>query len=244
MSHTRAGASHIQLDDLLERAAAAVDFVEHQGQRVFDRRQARRRAAVAGRIGLALFFERVRGVIGRDDLNAAVQQRLPQPAVVVGRFQRRVHLHERAQAGVVVDVEEQVMRADFGRDQAAMIGEQIGFVAGRNVQHVKAVLVPEGQVDRPPRGDDRRGVVANAAVIGDVGRAGKPGGIGPDGRFVFAVGTDRQRRLGKDRFQRRLVIDEQIARAGADEDLDPRRARRAASAPPGCAASRRCRSRS
>ena len=88
-------------------------------------------------------------------------ERLPQPAVVVGRFERRVHLHERAEPGVVVDVEEQMVRAGFGRDQAAMIGQQVRFVAGRNVQHVKAVLVPHGQVDRPPRGDDRGRVVAN-----------------------------------------------------------------------------------
>jgi hypothetical protein len=39
------------------------------------------------------------------------------------------------------------------------------------------------------------------------------------------VGTDRQRRFGKDRLQRRLLIDQQIARAGADENFDARRAR-------------------
>ena len=60
--------------DLLQRAAAAMHFVEHQRQRVLDRRQARGRM----RVGLLLFFERVRRMIGGDDLDPAVAQRLPQ----------------------------------------------------------------------------------------------------------------------------------------------------------------------
>ena len=116
------------------------------------------------------------------------------------------------------------MRAGFGGDQAAMIGQQLRFGAGRNVQHMKAVLVPKRQIDRPPRGDERRRVVANPRVVGDVVRAGESRRVGAHGRFVFAVGSDRQRRLGEDSFQRRLLVDEQIARAGADENLDPRRA--------------------
>ena len=80
-------------------------LVEHQRQRVLDRRQARRRAG--RRIRLLLFFQRVRRVVGGDDLHAAVEQGLPEPAVVVGRLQRRIHLHERAEPGVVVGVEQQ-----------------------------------------------------------------------------------------------------------------------------------------
>ena len=38
------------------------------------------------------------------------------------------------------------------------------------------------------------------------------------------MGGDRQRRLGEDSLQRVLLVDEQIARAGADEDLDSGRA--------------------
>ena len=116
------------------------------------------------------------------------------------------------------------MRAGFAGDQAAMIGEQLGFGAGRNVQHVEAVAVPVGEIDRAARGDERGRVVANSRVVGDVVRAGEPRRVGADGRFVFAMGGDRQRRLGEDSFQCGLLVDEQIARAGADEDLDAGRA--------------------
>ena len=54
--------------------------------------------------------------------------------------------------------------------------------------------------------------------------SGEPRRVGADGRFVFAVGGDRQRRLGEDAFERRLLVDEQVAGAGADEDLDAGRA--------------------
>ena len=117
-----------------------------------------------------------------------------------------------------------MMRAGFGRDQIAMIGQQLRFRARRNVQHVEAMLVSMGEIDRAARGDQRGGVVADARVIGDVVRAGEAGRIRADRRFIFAVGRDRQRRLGEDPFERRLFVDEQIAGAGADEDLDPRRA--------------------
>ena len=42
------------------------------------------------------------------------------------------------------------------------------------------------------------------------------------------MGGDRQRRFGEDAFQRVLLVDEQVAGAGADEDLDAGRAMGAA----------------
>ena len=79
--HAGRGVAH-PVDDLLQRAAAAVDFVEHQRQRVLDGRQAGGRCGV----GLLLLFERVGGVVGGDHLDAAVEQGLPELPIVVGRF--------------------------------------------------------------------------------------------------------------------------------------------------------------
>ena len=67
--HAGRGVAH-PVDDLLQRAAAAVHFVEHQGERILDGGQAGGR----GGVGALLFFERVRGVVGGDDLEAAVER--------------------------------------------------------------------------------------------------------------------------------------------------------------------------
>ena len=109
---------------------------------------------------------------------------------------------------------------------------------------MKAMLVPLGQIDRPPRGDDRGRVIANPRC--DRRRRSCPRSRSRCARTVAS--SSQWAQIGsvvsaKMRFERRLLVDEQIARAGADEDLDPRRARRLVSARPRCAASRRCRSR-
>ena len=61
------------MHDLLQRAAAQVDLVEHQRQRILDGRQSGRRL----RIRLLLFLERVRRVIGRHNLNSPIAETLP-----------------------------------------------------------------------------------------------------------------------------------------------------------------------
>ncbi len=107
-----------------------------------------------------------------------------------------------------------------------MLAQDLRLVGRRNVQHMEAVIVADREIDRPLRGDRCGGVIANAAVVGEGLSAFQPSGVRADGRFVFAMGGDRQRRLGEDAFQGRLLIDEQIPRAGADEDLDAGRALR------------------
>ena len=89
--------------------------------------------------------------------------------ISVRRFQRGIHLHQRAQPSVVADVEEQMMRADLGRDEVVVVGQQIGLVPRRDVEHVKSMPVFDGEPGGPPRGDDGRLMIANPAVIGDVG---------------------------------------------------------------------------
>ena len=118
---------------------------------------------------MGFFFKRVRGVVGGDDFDGAVVQGLPKSLVVGGSFDRRVHLDQRAQAIVVVDVEEQMVRADFGSDRGTGGGDQVDFVSGGNVQDVKVVVVAIGKVDGSFGGDDRGVVVADFGVVGDVG---------------------------------------------------------------------------
>ena len=44
--------------------------------------------------------------------------------------------------------------------------------------------------------------------------------VGEDGGFVFAVGADGCGGLCEDALERSLVVHQQVAGAGADEDLD------------------------
>ena len=83
-------------------------------------------------------------MIGCDDLDASVEQTLPQLLVVFLQLDRRVHLDARAEPGIIVDVEKQMMWADFGGDQVPMVVEQFQFRAGRDVQHMEAVPVSPG----------------------------------------------------------------------------------------------------
>jgi len=80
------------------------------------------------------------------------------------------------------------MGARLSGNQAVMVGNQRSLRASRHVQYVKAVPMAQRQIECPTCGDDRGIVIANARVISHVGRAREPLGIGPYGRFIFAMG--------------------------------------------------------
>ncbi len=84
----------------------------------------------------------MRRVVRSDDLDLTVQQRLPQPAIVVRCLQRWIHLHERSEAIVIADIEEQMMRARLGRNQVAVVTKDFNFVAGRDMQNMESTLMP------------------------------------------------------------------------------------------------------
>ena len=107
-------------------------------------------------------------MIGGNDLDPAGEQRLPELLRVVRRLERRIHLDQRTEPSVVVDVEEQMMRTDLGGDQVVMVGQQCRFGAGRDMQHVEPMLVPHGQIDRPTRGDQRGLVIADPRMVRDI----------------------------------------------------------------------------
>ena len=203
--------------DLLQRTPSQIHLRQHQRQRIFHGRQ----AGGGLRIRTTLLFQRVRRVIGGNHLDAPLQQRLPEPTIVPLGLHRRVHLNQGPEPRIVIHVEEQVMRTHFGRDQLMMIRQQFCLRTGRHVQHVKAMSMTNGQFGRAPRRNHRCEFVANPRMIGHASR-GIPGGIGAHRRFILTVRTDRQCRVGEDPFQGLLVVDQQIAGARADEDLDPR----------------------
>ena len=81
-----------------------------------------------------------------------------------------------------------MMRARFAGDETAVVGQQLGLGAGRDMQHVEAVPMPVREIDGPPRGDERRLVVANSRMIGHVVRAGRAAPRSPARSFRLRNG--------------------------------------------------------
>ena len=85
---------------------------------------------------------------------------------------------------------------------------------------MKAVLMPFSQVHRSTRGHEGGPLVADHGVLSDVRGITDADPVLPNRCFIFAMRRNRQRRLAENPFERRLVIDQQIAGTGPDEDLD------------------------
>jgi hypothetical protein len=109
----------------------------------------------------------VRGVVGRDRVDGAVGQRLPQRVDVLLRAQRRVDLVGRVVAGEQVGGEQQVVRRDLGGHVDALgLGpaQDLDGAGGRGVGDVHAGAGVAGQHD-VARHDD---------LLGDARPAGQP----------------------------------------------------------------------
>ena len=105
--------------------------------------------------------------------------------------------------------------------------EQVELPRRRDVQHVEPRVVTRGQLDREAgrlvtglfRSDT--GVLAERNVIAVSGAGGRF--IGDDGRGMFAVRRNDQRRAGKDALEGAFVIDQHVASARSHEHLDTTR---------------------
>jgi hypothetical protein len=97
---------------------AVVHQAHQAGQRVLGERQAGRRLKVTA----GLFFQRVRRVVGADDIEPVAVQRGAQGVTVGSGFDRRIAFEMAAESRVVTVVEQQVMDADFGGD--AFVGQR------------------------------------------------------------------------------------------------------------------------
>ena len=252
-------------DDLVEGEAVCQRAVGEEAKQVGHGRHAGGRSGIGGR----LLFGCVRRMIGGPHLQGAGLQPGPDRAGIVGRLHRRVHLHERAEPGVVVGGEQEVVGAGLGREQVARVvcggrgvagegeraaegdglefaevlargrvgqrlchlaahkrageeeaGQQHGLCGCRDVEEVEAVAAAERELERAPGGADCRLHIANPRVVRDAGDADERVAVGEDGGLVFAVGADGCGGLREDALERSLIVDEQVAGAGADEDLD------------------------
>ena len=81
-------------------------------------------------------------MVGRHNLNPSVEQCRKQFRVVGLCLDRRIHLNFGPEPLIIVDVEEQMMGAHFGRQQPTMIGKKCNLISGRNVNNVKSMIMP------------------------------------------------------------------------------------------------------
>ena len=222
------------LHDLRGGEAAFVHAFQRRVQCELHQRQAAGRAQV----GLLLFFQCMRRVIGRQHVDRVFGQRAQQRFAIAEVLDRRVAFDEIAAARIVAAVETQEMDAGFRGDAlAAAVGadqwaalEQRQLVGGGNVQHVQARVVFARERDRQFRGLDARLARADLAVefhrnvIAVLFAILRQFGI--DHRRVFAVGDDRRGRVAEHRGQHVRVVHQHVAGRCAHEHLHAGRGQR------------------
>ena len=169
-------------------------------------------------------------MVGRDDIDSSVIDRGPQRLLIGGRLDSRVAHDGGALGRVRRVVEKQMVDACFRGDP--FVGEvsrleQVELASRRDVQHVEARVVTHGQLDREAGrlvaglfGPDT-GVLAERNVVAESGAGGRF--IGDDGRGVFAVRRNDQRRAGEDALEGAFVVDQHVAGARSHEHLDTTR---------------------
>ena len=145
------------LDVVVERHPALVHLREHDRNRRFDAAESgnafpdRRLGHLAIPVA-ALLLKGVRRMIGRDHVDGAVQQALPQRFGMLPRAHRRIHLQQRADLRHLVAFAQQVVRACLrGHPQAPRLGilDHLRRLLGAGVhdmQHGAEVLGQEDQV--------------------------------------------------------------------------------------------------
>src|SRR3954451_17723122 len=109
------------------------------------------------RIGVRLFFAGVRGMVGPDAVDDALGEALPEAVAMRSVTDRWVELGQSTEPLVAVGRGKGEMRRRrlCGRD-ILVLGQEQGFVAGRNVQDMDALAGLAGELDEALRAHQRR----------------------------------------------------------------------------------------
>ncbi len=191
------------LDQLLQTQLTARDEREQHDQRVLHQGQA------GGGLPVILRFLgcRMGRVVGRNDVDAAILERLKQGQAVGLVLDRWVAFDGSSTVGVVAVIEEEVMHANLRRD--ALIGHRPGreeghLTRGGQVQHMQPRIVLACEADSELRRGIAGLVAADAPVLGErhvvaVFGAGSSL-VGLDDGGVLTVGKDGRLGIGKNAF--------------------------------------------
>eukprot|EP01038_Epipyxis_sp_PR26KG_P012454 gene12454-16703_t len=180
-----------EFDVVLQRQSPGGDLRQHQAHRGLDAGEARRGFPDRGAV---LFLNRMRGMVGRDHVDGAVEQGGPECRSVTGLAHRRLDAERIASGPLrIVHAQEQVMRAGLGGDgDAAPLGR------GDHRQGVAAVLV--GDMDLAARPFRKQRDALHGLDGGDVGMLGEMGGevVATGGLHLCAAPVQDRRVLGMD----------------------------------------------
>ena len=211
------------VDEQLVADAATSRKIEQHLHGMLHERQSGGRLEVR----VVLLVRCVRGMVGRDDVDAPIVERSEQRLAILGPLDCRIALDARAEFIVARLVEPQVMHTHLGRDaflRAMRGGEQAHLDRGRQVQHVQQGVVLAGEVRRQRRRlqagirrADRR-VLGHRHVVAVFLSCRCL--IVPDRGRVFAVGDDHHRGMFEDLLERLSIVDEHVTGRRAHEDLD------------------------
>ena len=131
-------------DGSLEREGALRDQIEQYLEGMLHERQSGR----GFEVGLRFLLPRVRGVVGRDDVDDAGRHGRADRGTVGGRLDRRVAFNLVAETGVVLFSKPEMVHAGFGGQALALErcgAEEREFLGGSDVQDVQTRVVTLGQ---------------------------------------------------------------------------------------------------
>ena len=179
------------------------------------------------RIGPGLLLQRVRGVVGAEDVGGSVGDAGPDRRARCAASRTGGFIcSERAEARVVVRRKRQVVRRHLDRSDVLVRGEEAHLLAGRDVQDVDERAALARDRDEPPRRGKRRFGVAPDRVARRV--AGPALGKAlAQAELVLRMKRGAPPRAAEDAAHAFVVGDQQVAGGGAHEHLDAGRARQA-----------------
>ena len=195
-------------------------MVEHQRQQ----RLHARHTAGAGGIGLGLFLQRMRRMVGTDHVGHALVQPMPQAVAVRAGADRRVHLRMGAQPRIgFLARQRQVLRRDFAGGNVLVLSQQLKFGGGGDVEHMDAAPRFPRQPQDPAGRDHRAFVVPPHRMRTRVARHPlASAGV----HAILVLGMDRHAAVAgaQDAEQIGVVVDQKVAGRRSHEDLHARRA--------------------
>ena len=139
---------------------------------------------------------------------------------------RRIHLRERADALIGLVVENEMVGRHFDAGDVLVVGEERDFFRRGDMQHMHERALLPRDAQQALRRAQRGLFVAPDRMRGGVARDAKRLAF-VEPLLVLAVEGGAAARVRENFGDARVICDEQRARRGAHEHLDPRRARQA-----------------